>query len=173
MVSTEEASSESTFHECWTKEFPHVKIMTHDVFSRCNTCTSLTSIIQNSKDPVERARALKAREIHWQRVTKERRVVEAARYRSRHDEDFFFCEIDGMDSAKTILPHFSQWSKDVDKKKLLKVHLSCVKYDGSRPDDIYYYTDCFPHDSANTISVMHKTLLKVSPLWWSGGKLKL
>ena len=71
----------------------------------------------------------------------ERKNVEAARNKSRPDNDFFFCEIDGIDLAKTILPHFHTWDKNIDKKRLLKIHLSCVKYDGSRPDDMYYYTD--------------------------------
>ena len=68
----------------------------------------------------------------------------------QNNDYFFYCEIDGMDSAKTILPHFHTWDKNVDKK----IHLSYVTYDGIRPDDMYYYTDCFPHDNANTITVM-------------------
>ena len=142
-------------------EFPWVKVMKHDTFSKCTKCTTLTSIIETTKDLVKRAQAIKARALHWQRVKTERRSVEAARNKSRQDKDFFFCEIDGMDSAKTILPHFHTWDKNVDKQKLLKIRLSCVKYNGSRPDDMYYYTDCFPHDSANTITVMYKTLVKV------------
>eukprot|EP00873_Tetraselmis_striata_P044452 jgi/Tetstr1/464716/TSEL_009463.t1 len=33
---------------------------------------------------------------------------------------------------------------------LLKYHLTCVKYDGYRPDDIYYYTNTIHHDSSTT-----------------------
>ena len=69
-----------------------------------------------------------------------------------------------MDSDKTILPHFRQFDKDVLKDKCLKIHLTCVKYNGARPDDVYYLTDAFPHDSANTITVMYQTLLKVTRL---------
>ena len=93
--------SEKLFQDVWMKEFPWVKIMKHDTFSKCTKCTTLTSIIDNSKDPVKKAQAIKERDLHWQRVTTERRNVEAARNQSRQDKDFFFCEIDGMDSAKT------------------------------------------------------------------------
>ena len=138
-----------------------MKIMKHDTFSRCNKCTTLSSIIQNtSAKPQERAEAMKLREVHWQRVTTERRYVYEAEYNGMHDDDYFFCEVDGMDSSKTIIPHFHRWSKDVDKEKLLKVHITCVKHAGNRPCDVYYFTDAFPHDSANTITVLYKTLLK-------------
>lgn len=133
--------------------------MQHDTFSRCSQCTTLTSIIENGS-PADRAEALKLREQHWRRITTERRYVAEAEYRGMHEEGFFFCEVDGMDSSKTILPHFHRWSKDVDKEKLLKVHITCVKHAGNRPCDVYYFTDAFPHDSANTITVLYKTLLK-------------
>eukprot|EP00873_Tetraselmis_striata_P024403 jgi/Tetstr1/444667/TSEL_032515.t1 len=48
----------------------------------------------------------------------------------------------------------------VEKKNLLQCHLTCVKYNGSQPDDVYYFFDCFPHDSSNTITVMYKTIKK-------------
>ena len=50
--------------------------------------------------------------------------------------------------------------KDVTKDKCLKIHITCVKYNEARPDNVYYFTDAFPHDSANTITVMYQTLLK-------------
>eukprot|EP00873_Tetraselmis_striata_P023183 jgi/Tetstr1/443447/TSEL_031458.t1 len=71
-----------------------------------------------------------------------------------------FCEIDGMDSSKTLLPHSATSSKDVVKDKLPKVHLTCVKYNGMRPDDVCAFTDIFPHDSSCTITVMWLTILK-------------
>ena len=89
--------------------------------------------------------------------------LEAAKYKSLHEnEDFLFCEIDGMDSTKTLLPHFSRKDKSIQKERLLKLHLTCVKFNGTRPDEMYYFTDAFPHDSANTITVMYMTLLKVT-----------
>eukprot|EP00873_Tetraselmis_striata_P025511 jgi/Tetstr1/445775/TSEL_033422.t1 len=65
-----------------------------------------------------------------------------------------------MDQDKTRLSHLVPWDKDVEKKDLLQCRLTCVKYNGSRPDDVYYVFDCFPHDSSNTITVMYKTAKK-------------
>eukprot|EP00873_Tetraselmis_striata_P011040 jgi/Tetstr1/431304/TSEL_020997.t1 len=79
---------------------------------------------------------------------------------SRKNRDLFVCEIDGMDQDKTRLPHLVPWDKEVEKKNLLQCHLTCVKYNGSQPDDVYYFFDCFPHDSSNTITVMYKTIKK-------------
>ena len=69
---------------------------------------------------------------------------------SNGGEEVFFFEVDGMDQSKTKLPHFQyKMPKDVDPDHLLHVHLTCVRYDGTRADDIYYYTNTLPHDSAN------------------------
>eukprot|EP00873_Tetraselmis_striata_P025804 jgi/Tetstr1/446068/TSEL_033670.t1 len=80
---------------------------------------------------------------------------------SRKNRDLFVCEIDGMDQDKTRLPHLVPWDKEVEKKNLLQCHLTCVKYNGSQPDDVYYFFDCFPHDSSNTITVMYKTIKEI------------
>eukprot|EP00873_Tetraselmis_striata_P039569 jgi/Tetstr1/459833/TSEL_005182.t1 len=65
-----------------------------------------------------------------------------------------------MDQDKTRLPHLVPWDKEVEKKNLLQCHLTCVKYNGSQPDDVYYFFDCFPHDNSNTITVIYKTMKK-------------
>eukprot|EP00873_Tetraselmis_striata_P005481 jgi/Tetstr1/425745/TSEL_016165.t1 len=65
-----------------------------------------------------------------------------------------------MDQDKTRVPHLVPWDKEVEKKNLLQCHLTCVKYNGSEPDDVLYFFDCFPHDSSNTITVMYKTIKK-------------
>eukprot|EP00873_Tetraselmis_striata_P035151 jgi/Tetstr1/455415/TSEL_042247.t1 len=41
--------------------------------------------------------------------------------------NFFFFEIDSMDSAKTLLPHWVRIPKTVKPDMLLKYHLTCVK----------------------------------------------
>eukprot|EP00873_Tetraselmis_striata_P016456 jgi/Tetstr1/436720/TSEL_025503.t1 len=66
-----------------------------------------------------------------------------------------------MDQDKTRLPHLVSWDKEVEKKNLMQCHLTCVKYNGSQPDDVYDFFDCFPtHDTSNTITVMYNTIKK-------------
>jgi hypothetical protein len=102
---------------------------------------------------------------HMKFVRQERDACYAEMHKSRDSggEEVFFFEVDGMDQSKTNLPHFQyKMPKDVDPDHLLHAHLTCVRYDGSRPDDIYYYTNTLPHDSGNTATVIWKTVLKVT-----------
>eukprot|EP00873_Tetraselmis_striata_P045123 jgi/Tetstr1/465387/TSEL_010073.t1 len=95
---------------------------------------------------------------------KERRDLNNAVFQSRLGHgNFFFFEIDSMDSAKTLLPHRVRIPKTVKPNMLLKYHLTCVKYDGYRPDDIYYYTNTIPHDSSTTCTLIWITIMKTSP----------
>lgn len=45
-----------------------------------------------------------------------------------------------------------------------QVHLTCVKFNGMRPDDVYLYTNVYPHDSATTITIMWITISKVGKI---------
>ena len=143
-------------------EFPWMKVMKHDTFSKCTKYTTLISIIESTKDPVKRDQAIKTRNLHWQRDRTERRSVEATRNKSRQDKDFFFCEIDGKDSAKTIQPHFHTWDKNVDKKKLFEdsPFLREIRREPAGRHVLLH--GLFSSRSANTIKVMYKTLVKVN-----------
>eukprot|EP00873_Tetraselmis_striata_P014351 jgi/Tetstr1/434615/TSEL_023706.t1 len=44
---------------------------------------------------------------------------------------------------------------------LLKHHLTFVKYDGYRPDNIYYYTNTITHDSSTTCTLIWITIMKI------------
>eukprot|EP00873_Tetraselmis_striata_P029469 jgi/Tetstr1/449733/TSEL_036800.t1 len=100
--------------------------------------------------------------VHLERVRQERRDLNNAVFQSRlgHGNLFFF-EIDSMDSAKTLLPHWVRIPKTVKPDMLLKYHLTCVKYDGYRPDDIYYYTNTIPHVSSTTCTLIWITIMKI------------
>eukprot|EP00873_Tetraselmis_striata_P021020 jgi/Tetstr1/441284/TSEL_029535.t1 len=100
--------------------------------------------------------------VHLERVRQERRDLNNAVFQSRLGHgNFFFFEIDSMDSAKTMLPHWVRIPKTVNPDMLLKYHLTCVKYDGYRPDDIYYYTNTIPHDSSTTCTLIWITIMKI------------
>eukprot|EP00873_Tetraselmis_striata_P042909 jgi/Tetstr1/463173/TSEL_008106.t1 len=51
--------------------------------------------------------------------------------------------------------------KTVKPDMLLKYHLTCVKNDGYRPDDIYYYTNTIPHDSSTNCTLIWMTIMKI------------
>eukprot|EP00873_Tetraselmis_striata_P021745 jgi/Tetstr1/442009/TSEL_030190.t1 len=65
-----------------------------------------------------------------------------------------------MDMSEYTGMVFGTMGEDVEKINLLQCHLTCVKYNGIRPDDVYFF-NCFPHGSSNTITVsMYKTVKK-------------
>eukprot|EP00873_Tetraselmis_striata_P036049 jgi/Tetstr1/456313/TSEL_004093.t1 len=100
--------------------------------------------------------------VHLERVRQERGDLNNAVFQSRLGHgNFFFFEIDSMDSAKTLLSHWVRIPKTVKPDMLLKYHLTCVKYDGYRPDDIYYYTNTIPHDSSTTCTLIWITIMKI------------
>eukprot|EP00873_Tetraselmis_striata_P022860 jgi/Tetstr1/443124/TSEL_031180.t1 len=148
------------FKRIWIKYFPHIKTPAHDRFTNCGICVACTELIRTSDCPVTVSIAKKKRDEHWERVTTERLHVEAAIMKSRRRPDMLFCEIDGMDSSKTLLPHSTTWSKNAVKDKYLKVQLTCVKYNGMRHDDVCAFTYIFPHDRSCTIAVLWLTILK-------------
>ena len=43
-------------------------------------------------------------------------------------EKLFFMEIDGMDQSKTLLPHYINPPKNIDKDLLFNFHITIVKY---------------------------------------------
>jgi hypothetical protein len=118
--------------------------------------------MSNSNVPSEREYAKAKLAVHHRRVTTERHFTEFNLAASKRDKDLFFLEIDGMDSSKTLLPRSVVKDKNTNPDYLLKTHVTCVKYNGTRPDNVYLYTDAFPHDSANTATIIYTEIMKVN-----------
>ena len=156
-------ASYTTLRRVWKRCFPFVKTPRNKRFSKCKQCMQWKVQIHDPYiSDTAKARLRTARQAHWDRVTRERRFLGDALMRSAMDPDaLMVIEIDGMDSAKTILPHLAEQDKGIDKHFLIQYHLVCVKHNGTRPDEVYYYTNELPHDSANTCTIVWLTLMKV------------
>lgn len=173
-------ASYHTLRRVWLEDFPDVITPRVKRFSHCEIC-ALGSAAATRKDDQtgqrlsaeERIAAKKKaasiriehkarKRQHIKRLNTERKELnDAVAYSRCYPDDLFFFEIDSMDSAKTLLPHWNRLPKNVDAKFLLKFHLTCVKYNGTRPDDIYYYTNTVAHDSSTTCSIIWATMEKV------------
>eukprot|EP00873_Tetraselmis_striata_P013760 jgi/Tetstr1/434024/TSEL_002458.t1 len=172
-------ASFDTFRRTWKEDFPDVTTLKVKRFSRCPICAAGKALREQDREictkdmtPEERQvhrqhqqlvrRQVRAEQkVHLERVRQERRDLNNAVFQSRLGHgNFFFFEIDSMDSAKTLLPHWVRIPKTVKPDMLLKYHLTCVKYDGYRPDDIYYYTNTIPHDSSTTCTLIWITIMK-------------
>eukprot|EP00873_Tetraselmis_striata_P001936 jgi/Tetstr1/422200/TSEL_013052.t1 len=173
-------ASFDTFRRTWKEDFPDVTTPKVKRFSHCPICAAGKALRDQAREictkdmtPEERQvhrqhqqlvrRQVRAEQkVHLERVRQERRDLNNAVFQSRLGHgNFFFFEIDSMDSAKTLLPHWVRIPKTVKPDMLLKYHLTCVKYDGYRPDDIYYYTNTIPHDSSTTCTLIWITIMKI------------
>eukprot|EP00873_Tetraselmis_striata_P000797 jgi/Tetstr1/421061/TSEL_012106.t1 len=172
-------ASFGTFRRTWKEDFPDVTTPKVKRFSHCPICAAGKALRDQAREictkdmtPEERQvhrqhqqlvrRQVRAEQkVHLERVRQERRDLNNALFQPRlGNGNFFFFEIDSMDSAKTLLPHWVRIPRTVKPGMLLKYHLTCVKYDGYRPDDIYYYTNTIPHDSFTTCTLIWITIMK-------------
>eukprot|EP00873_Tetraselmis_striata_P014135 jgi/Tetstr1/434399/TSEL_023500.t1 len=172
-------ASFDTFRRTWKEDFPDVTTPKVKRFSHCPICAAGKALRDQAREIYTKDMTPKKRQVHRQhqqlvrrqvraeqkvhleRVRQERRNLNNAVFQSRLGHgNFLFFEIDSMDSAKTLLPHWVRIPKTVKPDMLLKYHLTCVKYDGYRPDDIYYYTNTIPHDSSTTCTLIWITIIK-------------
>eukprot|EP00873_Tetraselmis_striata_P024400 jgi/Tetstr1/444664/TSEL_032512.t1 len=89
-----------------------------------------------------------------------RNYTQKAIFESICNPDVGFCQFDSIDCSKMALPHVVQKPKFHDQERLLTLHATCVKGNGKFPDDVYMYSDCLPHDSNTTVTIMYHTLMK-------------
>lgn len=151
----------STFRNAWAKFYPHVKVPEKKKFSKCAECCEYTYLKNKAKDPLTREAAQQLREQHWTEVSIHRNYTQKAIFESLCSDDIGFAQIDTMDCSKLGLPHIHEKVKWLNPEALLTIHATCVKGNGRWQDDVYLYTDCLPHDSATTVTIMYHTLLKV------------
>jgi hypothetical protein len=165
LLHNQRPASISTFRSVWRKHHSHVVTPKHHKFSKCTECTRLRHIVTTSQDHTARRKAKAQRNLHFNRIKRERNFLNTALWKSIvNPEKVFLFEIDGMDSAKTLLPHVAEKTKAISAEVLVQYHLTCVKHNGTRPDDVYYFTNEKPHNSEHTCTVIWKTIMKVRTL---------
>ena len=65
---------------------------------------------------------------HFKDFRREREFVNLQKIKSRNlEENLFFFEFDGMDQSKTLLPHYVNAPKNLDKELLFDFHITAVK----------------------------------------------
>ena len=102
-------------------------------------------------------------EEHNQFIAQERKFVNHQRFLANSADDGFYMEIDGMDQSKTNLPHWPNMPKNINKDRLMQIHVTGVRYSGGRKNDVYVYlyTNTFAHDSACTCTIIYESITKV------------
>ncbi len=65
---------------------------------------------------------------HIKFMFKEKALLNTQRLICNNDIENFYIEIEGMDQSKTNLPHYSNFSKDINKDLLMQIHVTGVRY---------------------------------------------
>ncbi|XP_052820902.1 uncharacterized protein LOC128246640 [Mya arenaria] len=154
--------SRAQFFKTWKSYFPPLKIKQSNSFSKCSTCVSLERQREKAGSAVERAKFSSLKDEHHERQQMERRYYYQKRDASRtQQETYLSLIIDGMDQAKTSLPHFAgRQSKSISNVDLLKTHVTGVINHGNGGFHSYVEINQFPHDPNLTINILLRALKK-------------
>ncbi|XP_066304363.1 uncharacterized protein [Branchiostoma lanceolatum] len=176
-----------SFLNMWSKFYPHVFIKKCSLFTKCTICVRLGRKLSKTRDPLKRRAIKKEREKHDDRQMEERasyyRRREAAK---RNPDQYLSLIVDGMDQAKTFLPHFVgdksktlkysfgvTWTsyiilvmhflpQEITTADLMKVHVSGVISHGHGLRCTYVDFFEYPHDSNLTLNLLLKILRRLS-----------
>jgi hypothetical protein len=130
-----EAGSYQYFCRLFKKYFPHVKVHKRKEFSICDTCHMLQETLV--KDRHARALLKEARqrlEKHYSLVLEQKRKYWKHIRKARQNPAL--CQstiLDGMDSLKTVIPHWPRTPHLFDNAWCLQVHLEGVINHGHEP----------------------------------------
>ncbi|XP_078670993.1 uncharacterized protein LOC144911079 isoform X1 [Branchiostoma floridae x Branchiostoma belcheri] len=156
--------SKQTFYNMWNEMHPDVFIKKSSLFTKCKKCVQLERKLERTRIPNKREEIQERRRAHLGRQMRERinyyRRREAAH---RNPNRYLSLIVDGMDQAKTYLPHFvGAKSKDMASTDLMKVHVSGIISHGHGIKATYTDVFEYSHDSNLTINLLLKMLYRLS-----------
>ncbi|CAH1242494.1 Hypp6767 [Branchiostoma lanceolatum] len=156
--------SKQTFYNMWNEMHDNVFIKKSSLFTKCKKCVQLERKLERTRIPRKRLQIQDRRRAHLDRQMRERlnyyRRREAAH---RNPNRYLSLIIDGMDQAKTYLPHFvGPKSKDMASTDLMKVHVSGIISHGHGIKATYTDVFEYKHDSNLTINLLLKMLYRLS-----------
>ncbi|XP_063954176.1 uncharacterized protein LOC135153857 [Lytechinus pictus] len=158
----EQQITRTRFKQLWKEYYSHVSFPKITRMTKCNVCILAKDLVSKTSDPQTRKMLVKERDEHLKRQWGERnayykRKAEA----SSNSEGIISVIVDGMDQAKTYLPHFKGWSnpKDCDKYRLQPHIEGCLVH--GRTFYAYLVLED-SHDSNMVINTLMKALVKES-----------
>ncbi|KAL5017771.1 hypothetical protein ScPMuIL_005146 [Solemya velum] len=153
-----------TFLNMWKKCYHHVKIKKSNLFTRCNSCVQLDMRLHATVTQKVRNEIMMQKQRHLHRIMMEKTAYYRRRDIARRRPDrYVSLIIDGMDQAKTYIPHFvGRKSKEIATASQLKVHVTGVISHGTNEKRVF--TDIFQyrHDANLTMNVLLKNLWDIS-----------
>ncbi|XP_070561781.1 uncharacterized protein [Ptychodera flava] len=124
-IKKEDNISYEYFTEIWRQHLPEFVIPKKQEFVKCNICVQLREDLARAKTAMERGEIKDLIDKHVQQVEIERRVYHNTREQARTESDEVMCVIqDGMDQAKTSIPHLVEPDKLTALLARIRLHLT-------------------------------------------------
>ncbi|XP_052213079.1 uncharacterized protein LOC127831989 [Dreissena polymorpha] len=154
----------SQFYKKWKENFKFVKAKKTNTwsFTRCTTCVTLERQLTKTTCTEMRAFYRQKKEEHNLRQMFERKTYYSKRELAQQSpRQHMSIIIDGMDQAKTNLPHFAGRNpKNLNPVDLLHTHVTEVLSHGHGSFHAYVDIGEYPHDPNLTINIILKELLR-------------
>ncbi|XP_074659473.1 uncharacterized protein LOC141912156 [Tubulanus polymorphus] len=153
-LGTDNVCSESHFYHLWRNHFENVSIPKVGRFSKCDKCVKVKDLLQATKNKKKRKKVLKYREKHLRQQNVERqKYYKHAEKARKNPAKYMSLIIDGMDQAKTFIPHFSTVPKSISSAWRMKTHVTGVILHGRQ---VYGFFDkCeYPHSGNLTMNII-------------------
>uniref|UniRef100_A0A1X7TBW6 DUF7869 domain-containing protein n=1 Tax=Amphimedon queenslandica TaxID=400682 RepID=A0A1X7TBW6_AMPQE len=158
----------SHFYKLWNKEFMHVLIPKHSLFSKCDICVSFQNERMKHASDKEKINQLRLEyQSHIRLIQNERKTYYHHREKSKRDPSKYLTIIvDGMDQNKTNLPQLPRIPKSAQNLWTLRTHLTgaLVHTRTENGKMAYAFLDImqYPHDSNLVIEVIMRILKEIS-----------
>ena len=135
----QDSCSEQYFGKQFELKFPHVKIHAWKNFSQCTRCFELYGALEGNQDRVWLKEKRLLLEDHLVNVLTEKRKYWRHIQKARQDPTSYMCTIlDGMDSNKSVLPHFPRVPKAFTQTWNMGFHVEGVLNHGHEPHAAAY-----------------------------------
>ncbi|KXJ18305.1 hypothetical protein AC249_AIPGENE23463 [Exaiptasia diaphana] len=152
----------ASFKQMWRQHFSKVIIPKQNKFTKCGVCTLLKHSLRNTQDVKEREKLSDKRKVHLEQQCAERNHYYANRLKAELEpEKYLSLIVDGMDQAKTNLPHVTTISK-TEQSHYLKSHVTGAISHGHRR--VFSFVDLlqWKHDTNLTLNVLLQIFLRIA-----------
>ena len=130
-------------------------------FMKCDACKKFENRLRDAPD---KSQIRQERQDHFKQVTAQRQYFATLRDLAKSPEGprkLFLLSVDGMDQAKTTMPHQTRKSKATDAMEGLKVHVASVfTYGGDQPILGMYNLPDVSKNSSLVVTTIHHALNK-------------
>jgi hypothetical protein len=127
------------FNRIFRRHFPHVKVHKRKEFSKCDRCTELYEKLFAETDRVHLKVIRKDLEDHLDLVLRaKQKYWDHIRKAINNPTMYMSTILDGMDSMKSVIPHWIRMPKTFEGKFVMQMHIEGVLQHGHEPPSAAY-----------------------------------